>query len=160
MGVESAEMGNPLKRLEDFLSDKAQGCEALSRAEAVKLHARWVSTFLTDGKWPKGVNNQFDWHVFSFEKQGCLEGDVARNEYRRLAQGSMCVLSSSRHAGDFAVRFVTRQGLNFEKLAQDLIVVPNDFSWSALFTHEAYHGPYFCRPAEKIGEEIGDRHVF
>jgi hypothetical protein len=122
-------------------------------ADAVEeLARRWRQSFAANVKSATGnpTFNGFDWHAFSEGFARAVDGDAARNEYRRRQDEKEIIV---------LVGSVPRQGFRcsgdmlpiFDGKALDVHVVASDFSWTMVFTHESYLGPYFTTSAWASG---------
>jgi hypothetical protein len=106
---------------------------------------RWRDTFAAPVKRSTGQETHagFDWHAFSEGFAPACSADDARSEYRRRqrAQEFFVLVGPAPHDG-FSCRSDTLPWIEGKGL--DIYVVAQDFSWTMVFTHEGYIGPYFA----------------
>lgn len=104
---------------------------------AARLHA-------ATGKWQWGG---FDWHVFSWEHAPAYSGRKAVACYREQAASPFLVLPHEARGSEAlpAFRLSEARLPLFEGLWLDVMVWPEDLSWTTAFTHEEDCGPYFSR---------------
>ncbi|GAB6140396.1 hypothetical protein JCM14076_11250 [Methylosoma difficile] len=109
-----------------------------SEEESAQLVNLWISTF---GKDHKGLKDeQFLWHIFSYNHYPSTEGDEALKQYSAQFGTEFIVLSNDRK-----IAFLTDQLPDSTSL-YDYYVFPPNFAWTMAFTHEAgWLGPYFAR---------------
>jgi len=117
----------------------------------VEAHTtRWRNTFAPQVKKVTGLDTHagFDWHAFSEGFAPACSGDEARSEYRRRerAQELLVLVGPAPHGG-FACRSATLPWVEGKGL--DVYVVPPNFSWTMVFTHEGYIGPYFATSSSR-----------
>jgi hypothetical protein len=112
----------------------------------VEAHAtRWRRAFASRAKESSNLETyaQFDWHAFCGASTTASSGDEARSEYRRrqCPQEFFVLVGPVPHDG-FSCRSETLPSMEGKGL--DVYVVPQDFAWTMVFTHEAYLGPFFA----------------
>jgi hypothetical protein len=123
------------------------GCNAnkLSDDAVDRLADRWRHTFAQSVRGATGqfTHLGFDWHAFSYSFVHALQGDAARAEYRsRQRRQRFLVLDGPTMTAGFACESETLP--SFDRAGVDVYVVPEDFSWTMVFTHEGdWLGPYF-----------------
>ena len=92
------------------------------------------------GVWHHGG---YDWHVFSYDHTYALSGQEARQAYRAKAVTRLLVLPNE--AEGLACRVKSKVPSPALDGEQDVYVVPPDFGWTMVYTHEdGWFGPYFC----------------
>ncbi len=90
----------------------------------------------------------YEWHAFSFETYPALSGEAAVDAYRERRRP---VIVMTAHARETLVAARCATAPTFEPrgprspLPPDLLVFPEDLSWTFAMTHEAgWLGPYFA----------------
>jgi hypothetical protein len=117
-----------------------------------ELASRWRRTFAANVEAATGhaTFNGFDWHAFSEGFVHAVDGDAARAEYRRRQdQQEVFVLVGPVPRWGFRCRGDVLPLLDNKAL--DVYVVAADFSWTMVFTHETYIGPFFTTSAPASG---------
>jgi hypothetical protein len=96
----------------------------------------------------KDTHKGFDWHAFSEGLASAHSGDEARSEYRRRqpTEEFLVLVGPTPHEG-FACKSDALPWMEGKGL--DLYVVAPNFSWTMVFTHEDYVGPYFAEEIRK-----------
>lgn len=87
------------------------------------------------------------WSVFSSEKVSCLRGEAAKKALRAAAKEGLYVFYEYDGGEENALLIARATELSAEALADenDIYLMPPDFSWTYVQTHEDGFGPYFCR---------------
>ncbi|MER1986651.1 MAG: DUF4275 family protein [Solibacillus sp.] len=82
------------------------------------------------------------WHVFSYEKQACLQ-KMDANEAFDAVKKTTCYIFY-QHSSDVLLveRAAALKAVDFAD-EQDVYIVDEDFTWTYVVTHEGYCGPYF-----------------
>jgi hypothetical protein len=112
-----------------------------------EFRRRWERVF-TDAISPQVKQSiyfdQFLWHVFSYEKLPCLEGNAAMRAFHEENRFVCYLFYQEREE---AYMLVNAENLRAEDLQQehDVYVVDLQFSWTYVQTHEYYCGSYFYR---------------
>lgn len=97
--------------------------------------------FLYDDRWACG----YLWHVFSYKRRECLEGERAEQAFD-LEQKGACYIFYQH--SDYALLIEDARLLESSDLAneEDVYVVDKGFNWTFVNTHErGWLGPYFGR---------------
>jgi hypothetical protein len=104
---------------------------------AARLHA-------TTGRWRW---REYDWHVFSYQHARALSGAKAVPEYLRHAAPVLIIIPEESSSPDLpAIRLSGARLPRFEGAGLDVLVWPEDLTWTMAFTHEeGCFGPYFSR---------------
>ena len=116
------------------------------------LKKDWLAHFAT------GINkhdigaNQFMWHVFSYGKIPCLEGNEATTHFH-LQNKTKCYILFQHHDDAYYLENATDltqndliDGIDFD--SSDLYVVSKKFNWTYVITHESSCGPYYYHKNE------------
>jgi hypothetical protein len=113
--------------------------QAWREVYAARLHS-------ATGKW---TWLGYEWHVFSFQHSPACEGRKAVTEYLRQAASRFIVNpEEGRGMGLPAYRITDGQLPRFQGSKLDVLVWPEDLSWTMAFTHEEGDcGPYFSKKA-------------
>jgi tRNA (guanine-N7-)-methyltransferase len=127
--------------------------ELNSEIERTDIVNRWISTFassVADDILREHVLEECNylWHVFSWGKVPCFEGDQAR----RTFDDRKCNLVYMFRRGRSINNFPRIEGLTIAnkvtseqlELIDDIYVVDLNFSWTYVNTHESECGPYFA----------------
>jgi hypothetical protein len=106
---------------------------------------RWRRTFAQQVFDETGARTHlgFDWHAFSYGFVHALSGEEARAEYGRCkVRGGFAVFVGETMDDAFSCASETLPWL--DRAGLDAYIVPADFAWTMVFTHEAdWCGPYF-----------------
>ena len=132
--------------MRDLLRALGADVERLSADETAQLQIRWREEFAGDiTDVPLATSSGgYDWHVFSYERVFAVVGDEAVREYASCSAREFWVLPHGRNGG-LAVRSDVLPDLRRRR--RDAYVVPKDFEWTMVYTHEAEFGPYFTTRA-------------
>jgi Domain of unknown function (DUF4275) len=97
--------------------------------------------------------NQYLWHVFSFKKIKCLEGQDAIDAFNKLKKNVCYIFYQDdenalmiENANKLKAEDITNKK---EEYIDDVYVVDKDFTWTYIYTHEEICGPYFYKTNEK-----------
>ncbi|MGD6844817.1 DUF4275 family protein [Bacillus infantis] len=87
------------------------------------------------------------WHLFSYKKKDCLEGENAKKAFNSARKNKIYVFF--QHS-DFALLLENASTLHTEDLIDeigtDMYIVDKQFRWTFILTHETgWLGPYFSR---------------
>jgi hypothetical protein len=88
------------------------------------------------------------WHIFSYKKKDCLEGEKAEEAFTNEPKNKCYVFY--QHS-DYALLLENASKFNandlIDKTGIDIYVVDKQFRWTFVITHETgrYFGPYFSR---------------
>ncbi len=86
------------------------------------------------------------WHLFTWGKVSCLEGDDARKAFDDLQYTEAIKFDggySNHIEGVCVVDKISAKDID-EDTKRDVYLVSKDFSWTYVRTHEAGCGPYLC----------------
>lgn len=116
-----------------------------------ELIAKWLEVFGKDVdtkliKTRVTAKCNYLWHIFTWGKVSCLEGDEARKAFNDLQYTEailFCDGYSNRISGVHDVKKLTAQDVD-EDSGRDVYLVAKDFSWTYVRTHEPDLGPYLC----------------
>ena len=135
--------------LRSLLEASGASATPLSREERADALERWSSvygwaTFRRTGRMRPG-RGCFHWHAFSFDDVPSRQGEMAHALYRLERPPAYLVIPEHAARHSFACRGGTLPDLL--PLVEDILVFPEDLSWTMAFTHEvSWHlGPYFAR---------------
>ena len=87
--------------------------------------------------------NQFKWHIFSYEKQECLQKDAARKAFDEVIKDDELFVMYQH------LPYITQYSKASKVVAadfdseQDIYIFNKDFTWTYVHTHESMCGPYF-----------------
>ncbi|MEH7236714.1 DUF4275 family protein [Bacillus sp. JJ1562] len=90
-------------------------------------------------------NNGYLWHLFSYEKKKCFDGEAAEEAFNDESKNE-CYIFYQRW--DYAVLVKNASKLHVSDFGDetDIYVVDKDFRWTFVITHETgLCGPYFSR---------------
>lgn len=118
-----------------------------------KFKNQWLRKFapnLSKEQREKYIENQYIWHVFSYdlsEFKGLLVGDEARKAFNQVDKSECISCDMYNHSG--VKDKLMPQYDTAEKIDTNLIefyVVAKDYSWTYIKTHEGdFCGPYFLK---------------
>jgi hypothetical protein len=121
--------------------------EELGDKERWGLAQRWRTVYAAPlhaatGKW---IWHEFDWHVFSYNYARSKKGQAAIAEYERLAASTFIILPGEKAQPSLTAFRISGGDLpRFEDSGWDVMVWPDDLTWTMAFTHEeGWLGPYF-----------------
>lgn len=86
------------------------------------------------------------WHLFTWGKVPCLEGDEARNAFDNLqyTEAIRFYDGYASHIEDVSViKKISSKRVDKDRKS-DVYIVAEDFSWTYVRTHEFDLGPYLC----------------
>jgi hypothetical protein len=139
----------------DLLKDKGILVTELKNKRN-ELRKQWEEEFtehLSKSQKRKINFNQHLWHVFSFNKLPCLERQKARNAFNKVKKNGCYIFY---HDNQNVLLLENAKGIKVEDIIkddddylEDVYVVDIDFTWTYVFTHEEYCGPYFFQPKEE-----------
>ena len=118
-----------------------------------KFINQWLRCFakdVTKEAINKYINNQYIWHVFSWElldPDAFLVGDDARRAYDEADKSNCiyCDMFGSNGISDRVLNEYSSSG-NVDSNVTELYVVAKDYSWTYIKTHENdLCGPYFMK---------------
>ena len=124
-------------------------------AENRELVRKWLDVF-ADGVPAEFLRDHvlescnFLWHVFSWGKVECLEGNAAKQAFDALDYTEAVCFEDGFSLDEFPqiknIRTVGKMtAADLEKYSDIYLTAP-DFSWTYVHTHEdPFCGPYFCR---------------
>jgi len=118
--------------------------------KVAELKNKWLTSFADGVKTDDIYINQFMWHIFSYKRVVCVEGDEATENFNSQYK-SQCYILFQNHNDAYYLEnaFDLIQddiigGVDF--MSNDLYVVNKRFNWTYVFTHESdcgYCGPYY-----------------
>jgi hypothetical protein len=121
----------------------------LKRQDRWACEQRWRHTYAArlhaaTGKW-KWLD--YDWHVFSYGHASARNDAAAIAEYLQLEAADLIVIPEQHSFPSLpACRLANARLSLFQGSGLDVIVSPEDFTWTMAFTHEEGScGPCFCR---------------
>ncbi|PEY99555.1 hypothetical protein CN326_23300 [Bacillus sp. AFS018417] len=121
-----------------------------------ELQKKWEEAFakhLSKSQKSKIYFYQHLWHVFSYNKIPCLEQQKARDAFNKVKKNGCYIFYQDK---ENALLLENAKSLKAENILkeingyiEDVYVVDADFTWTYVFTHEEYCGPYFYQPSEE-----------
>ena len=126
----------------------------LSNSDKQRIACKWLAAF--GGEVPADIMNKngFDianhmWHIFTWGKVPCIEGDEARLAFDELqyerAFGFFGGYSGSNGFYIESPRVIVKlSAAMLDKKHCDVYVFGERFAWTYVKTHESDCGPYFC----------------
>ena len=90
------------------------------------------------------------WHIFSYEKKDCLEGEQAEKAFNNEPKNTCYVFY--QHS-DYALILENASMFTANDLLNetDIYVADKGFNWTYVKTHETgWLGPYFSRKSERL----------
>lgn len=127
------------------LREKGVVIEVVNEAE--KIIDLWDKRFaqnISEGLKEEIYYEQFKWHIFSYEKQKCLEREVARKAFDTLSKEEFYVM----YQGSPILFLYTNANEVISRdfdTQQDIYVFDKNFTWTYVHTHESMCGPYFYK---------------
>ena len=125
----------------------------LDSDQVAELKQRWLANFAI------GVNtndiyiDQFMWHIFSYERQACIEGEEAISAFTIQNKDDCYVLF--QHFNDAYV-LKNASSLSHDDIiadidfhSSDIFVVNKSFDWTYVYTHDICCGPYYYHKVQK-----------
>jgi hypothetical protein len=117
-----------------------------------ELRKHWEEKFthtLSKSQKQKIYLNQHLWHVYSYNKLSCLEGQQATEAFNKLKK-NVCYIFYQENENAIMIenaRSVKAEDVinNIDGYIDDVYVVDKDFSWTYIYTHEKFCGPYFSQ---------------
>ncbi len=88
------------------------------------------------------------WHIFSYEKRDCLQGEHAERVFTNEPKNACYVFY--QHS-DYALILENASAFTADDLTNetDIYIVDKEFTWTFVKTHETgWLGPYFSRKSE------------
>jgi len=141
------------KKLETNLSDKGILLTHISNCEEVtELKNSWLYHFAAGIKTNDIPIDEFLWHIFSYKRLPCIEGDEATAHF--LSQNkTQCYILFEHYQDAYYLENaapLTKDDLidSIDFPSKDLYVVSKRFNWTYALTHESDLGPYYYH--EKI----------
>ncbi|OMF77441.1 hypothetical protein BK142_11975 [Paenibacillus glucanolyticus] len=89
--------------------------------------------------------HQYKWHIFSYKKKECLEGEAARDAFDILTKNELYVMY--QNSPDIVFEYKKAKDVvsaNFDS-EQDIYIFDKSFKWTYVHTHESMCGPYFYK---------------
>jgi hypothetical protein len=125
-------------------------------AKREELRKQWEESFakhLSKSQKRKIYLHQHLWHVFSFNKLSCLEEQKARDAFNTVKKDGCYIFY---YDNQNVLLLENARSLKAEDIIKDIddyledvYVVDTDFTWTYVFTHEEYCGPYFYQLNEE-----------
>lgn len=140
-----------------ILIDKKINFQVLDNLEEIKN--KWLEVFAGNLTEKERIDelgmDAYLWHLFSYEKRECLEGNDARIAFDELRRREYYVFFDNHRYDYYDLSeyenkvFEVFDGnkakaKDFNK-EDDVYVVDKYFRWTYVNTHEGYCGPYFCK---------------
>ena len=133
----------------DLLKDKGILVTELKnkRKELWKLWEEAFANNLTKSQKRKIYFHQHMWHVFSYNKISCIEGQNAKAAFNKKQKEACYIFYQDNENAlllENARRIKAEDLINeIDGYIDDVYVVDIDFSWTYIHTHEYFCGPYF-----------------
>ncbi|HIP79650.1 MAG TPA: DUF4275 family protein [Kiloniellaceae bacterium] len=131
---------------------EAEGCVSeIPRKEGWALLQAWRKIYCAPvsaafGKRILDGSGGYSWHTFSYNHFPHVAGRRALREYSARPARELLVLPERSSSAAF--RCSSAVPPDFSHLRDNLYIVPSDFAWTMVFTHEKeWDGPYFSRAA-------------
>ena len=88
------------------------------------------------------------WHLFSYEKRECLQGEEAEKAFNKECKSNCYVFYQHTN---YALILENADILNLNDLQEesDIYITDKEFNWTYVKTHEIDFGPYFSRKNTK-----------
>jgi hypothetical protein len=122
-----------------------------------ELRQQWEEAFVKHlSKSQKRKINFYQhlWHVFSYNKISCLEKQGARDAFNKVKKNGCYFFY---HDNENVLLLENAKSLKADHIIkdvdgflEDVYVVNTDFTWTYVFTHEEYCGPYFYQSNEGL----------
>jgi hypothetical protein len=133
-------------RLSDLLRAQNIKIREISKW-GVYLRKQWEENFannLNQEEKKKIYLSDYLWHLFSYEKKICLQGNEAIQAFN-IENKKSCFIFYQRV--DDVIIIDKADDLNTNALSDeyDVYVVDKEFTWTFVQTHESDLGPYFYR---------------
>ncbi|MBM7606677.1 hypothetical protein JOC75_004731 [Metabacillus crassostreae] len=115
--------------------------------DSEELIKRWDRTFaknISDHVKRDIYYDQFRWHIFSYEKQECLEEEAARNAFNAVEKQDLYIMYQGVTSVLLYLNASELVAENFDS-QQDIYIFDKNFSWTYVNTHESMCGPYFYK---------------
>jgi hypothetical protein len=89
------------------------------------------------------------WHVFSYEKKGCLKEEQADKAFNKERKSACYVFY--QHSDDALIVENASSFTAYDLINEyDIYVVDKEFNWTYVKTHETgWCGPYFSRKSDR-----------
>ncbi len=117
-----------------------------------EFYSEWLNHFAKDisrkdiEKYVVATGNYL-WHVFSWElldEKAFLTGDSARKAYDKIDKHDALYIAWFEDDETNSVTTNLNTADTLDKMTE-VYVVPSDFSWTYMKTHESMCGPYFMK---------------
>ena len=83
------------------------------------------------------------WHLFSYKKRACLQGEEANKAFNNIPKGS-CYVFYQRTNDALIIENLSSFSVDDLNEESDIYIVDREFNWTYIKTHEeGYLGPYF-----------------
>jgi len=138
------------KKMESRLSNKGILFEYITDYEKVaELKNNWLANFAAGIKMDDIHVDQCMWHVFSYKRLLCVDGNEATSNFHSQNKSQCYVFFQHQrdayyleNAEALTQRYLI-DGIDF--VSSDLYVVDKKFDWTYVVTHEGECGPYYCQ---------------
>ncbi|MCP3764805.1 DUF4275 family protein [Domibacillus sp. A3M-37] len=114
------------------------------------LRKQWEEAFakhLSKSQKGKIYFHQHLWHVFSYNKLSCLEEQKARDAFNKVKKKGCYIFYRDNQSVLLLenAKILKAEDIlkDVDDCLEDVYVVDKDFTWTYVFTHEEYCGPYF-----------------
>ena len=121
-----------------------------------ELRKQWEETFakhLSKSQKRKIYLHQHLWHIFSYNKISCSEEQKARDAFNKVKKDGCYIFY---YDNQNVLLLENAKSLKAEDIIndiddylEDVYVVDTDLTWTYVFTHEEYCGPYFYQLNEE-----------
>lgn len=88
--------------------------------------------------------NQFKWHIFSYEKQDCLNAEEARIAFDTESKDELYMMYQNSPRTIHCSQAKEIVATDFDN-QQDIYIFNKDLNWTYVHTHESTCGPYFYK---------------
>lgn len=97
--------------------------------------------------------NQYKWHIFSYNKLGCLVDDAARTAFNRILKNELYVFYQN---SPFVFLYENAKDVTAEIFdhEQDIYIFDKSLTWTYVQTHESMCGPYFLQLNKAGGSNV------
>lgn len=126
--------------------------EQVDREEIVRNWDTMFGSLVSEGlKSLNGYNDQFRWHVFSYELLNAIKGDEAKNRFDEIDKNELYIFFDYadeayvvKNAHLITSKDIERLEENCPLDYKDIYFFDPKSKWTYIIPHEVYIGPYFC----------------
>lgn len=114
---------------------------------ATEIIDRWDKTFtlnISEDVKESIYYSQYKWHIFSYEIQGCLKENAARNAFNTEIKDELYVMYQNSPDVFLYSNANAIVAEDFDS-QQDIYIFDKNFTWTYVNTHEDMCGPYFYK---------------